>query len=58
MDMGIAYARFVMWIMDCFFNRVEDRMYLGFGDYDIQRGWWALGFWISAEPYINMRMGK
>lgn len=56
--MGIAYARFVMWIMDCFFNRVEDRMYLGFGDYDIQRGWWALGFWISAEPYINMRMGK
>ena len=58
MDMGIIYAKFFMWIMDTLFERVEDRLYLGFGNWDVERGWWALGFWISAEPYITMRMGK
>ena len=40
-------------ILDLIGQRDELKQYLGYGDFDAERGWWIFGKWVSAERWLK-----
>lgn len=47
--------RLLFWICESFGHRDELKTYLGYGDFDIERGWWLFGQWVSFEDIEQKR---
>ena len=41
------------WVLDCIGTRDEIKTYLGFGDFDIERGWFVNNVWYSYDYPIS-----
>ena len=41
--------KIIVKLLDRIGQRDELKTYLGYGDFDTERGWWLFGKWVSAE---------
>lgn len=43
----------IITIMNKIAHRSEYKTYLGYGDFETERGWYLFEYWISAERFLR-----
>lgn len=47
------WNKVLIWLFNHIGERDELKTYLGNGDFESERGWWILGYWISYDKGIK-----